>query len=458
MVQVLVPTGTGAAVTVTHGCDVDAMGSLRATLFLLAAASCGGEPVPPPLRGRPPPRGDGKVAIKWGDWAALEAAQAARAVASSAIRGAFTKKRRGIAPDAAPTKVQVARVRALCVARVDGWGGWGAFGDGIAVARPPVRGFVADVYVATAPRGATPRSVVVRYATDAAKVNGSRCGDWAACEAVAAAVGAAGCGSRLLWSGSDRGYHVSVFERLDAEMPDVEGLLVERVPNAAAFGRMAACAHRAAAAVRIESCGAIALRSPGARSHGDAAKKGIGGLVSRGRALGRTRLTREDAVVHADMTPRNVLNASGVFYAIDFESACKGFAALDLAFTFRRWRMSRAGRMPSYESRLALIRSYDATLDVTDALFDLEIGNALGMVLQHKCCTFEFAAKLLDLLEGAAGDAEMRERVAAVGAVSIWHGNKCEAEGGTWVRNARCLPGSVRKPVASEAYGAGPSH
>jgi hypothetical protein len=103
--------------------------------------------------------------------------------------------------------------------------------------------------------------------------------------------------------------------------------------------------------------------------------------------------------------------------------------------------------MPPYEIRAAMVDAYDARLEADDALWDLEVGNALGMVLQHKCCAFGFAEALVDLLERAAPDAAARRDVVAVGAVALFHEAKCEKTG-AWSRPLnRCVP----KEAAAEA-------
>merc|ERR1712091_147251 len=94
-------------------------------------------------------------------------------------------------------------------------------------------------------------------------------------------------------------------------------------------------------------------------------------------------------VLHFDLNDRNIMRRgpeSGLL-AIDFESVCAGASALDLVRIFRRHRRATLGPASTRAARTAVIEAYVKARGlpdkaIEDRLWDLEVANVLGLVLE----------------------------------------------------------------------------
>ena len=311
----------------------------------------------------------------------------------------------------------------------------------INVANVAAPGSNAEVGVATAPDGAR---VVVRVG--GAKRN--RCRDWAACDAVERAVAAAGCAPKVLFA--DETARLSEV---------VEPLRVRKAPDA--FGRLVACVHGSGRGVldRVEPCAEAAARALRARENEPAdATERLRRMVSRLLALGRSDLVATTEVLHFDLNDRNVMRrgpASGLL-AVDFESVCAGAPALDLVHIFRRHRRATLGPASPRAARTAVVEAYVKARGlpdkpIEDRLWDLEVSNVLGLVLEPHgpvppgdARSMDFADVLTEILEGAATSPADRKALIEIGVTEHWFRNECAARGAEWVENKCCAHG--RRP------------
>ena len=325
-------------------------------------------------------------------------------------------------------------VRALCVAHA-----WpGVSQDAIDVQPVALKGMNAEALVATAPNGSR---LVARLSRENSTT--SRCGDWRSCDAVERAAAAAGCAPAVYFSDASA--------RL-SEAVDVP----EARPGPESFGRLVACVHRAAQRVAVDGCVDVALRSLAARNKtGEAAP--LRNVVGRLAALGRTALASTNATLHFDLHDRNVMRRGGEIVAIDFESACAGAPALDLAHPFRRHRRASLGPPSELPRRSAVVVSYAAAAGLDgaseeDMLWDLEIANVLGLALQPhgpnppgEARAVRFAAQLADLLAGAADSPARRRDVVAGGVTELFHKRACAAARAVEWRGNKCVPTDARR-------------
>ena len=329
-------------------------------------------------------------------------------------------------------------IRALAAAHA-----WPGMKPGaISVANVAAPGSNAEVGVATAPDGAR---VVVRVGG----ATRNRCRDWAACDAVERAVAAAGCAPKVLFA--DETARLSeVVEplrvRKAAEMPD-------------AFGRLVACVHGSGRGVldRVEPCAEAAARALRERDNEspDATER-LRRMVARLQALGRSDLMTTE-VLHFDLNDRNIMRRElGNLVAIDFESVCAGAPALDLNRIFRRHRRATLGPASTRAARTAVVEAYVKARGLTDKpiedrLWDLEVSNVLGLVLEPHgplppgdARSMDFANVLTEILEAAATSSADREALIEIGVTETWFRKECAARGADWVDNKCCAQG--RRP------------
>ena len=308
----------------------------------------------------------------------------------------------------------------------------------IRVANVAAPGSNAEVGVATAPDGTR---VAVRVGATS-----NRCRSWAACDAVERLAATAGCAPKVLFA--DETARLSeVVEplrvRKAAEMPD-------------AFGRLVACVHGSGRGVldRVEPCADAAARALRERENEspDATER-LRRAVARLLALGRSDLV-ETEVLHFDLNDRNIMRRElGNLVAIDFESVCAGAPALDLNRIFRRHRRATLGPASTRAARTAVIEAYVKTRGlpdkpIEDRLWDLEVANVLGLVLEPHgplppgdARSMDFADVLTDILEKTAGSPADREALIEIGVTETWFRQQCAARGAEWVDNKCCAQG-----------------
>ncbi len=170
-----------------------------------------------------------------------------------------------------------------------------------------------------------------------------------------------------------------------------------------------------------------------------------------------SNLVATTEVLHFDLNDRNIMRRElGNLVAIDFESVCAGAPALDLNRIFRRHRRATLGPASTRAARTAVIETYVKARGlpdkaIEDRLWDLEVANVLGLVLEPHgplppgdARSMDFADVLTEILEATATSSAGREALIEIGVTETWFRKECAARGAEWVDNKCCAHG--RRP------------